>query len=228
MRTKKQIFTLALLLITAITFAQKTETRTFGDLSKLQIIGKTYVAELIPSTENKMEITSSDLTMDKIISAESNGELKITVKGFASGNVSIKIYCKTIPPSIEISNGALLKSTEKIKVGQILLVTNSDGYIHLILESENVTAQCNSGGDMTLEGTTQTFTASANTNATCRVEMMTMDNATVKAFIGAEIHLSAKNNISCTTGTNGKIHIYKPYATNITETNESGGTVIRE
>lgn len=225
----KHIFTLAFLLITGLTFAQKTETRTFGDINKLQILGKTYVAELIPSTENKIEISSSDIGLDKVITTESNGELKISVKGiFNTGNVVLKIYCKKIPATIEINNGALIKSTEKIVVGQINLITNSDGYIHLILESENVTAQCNSGGDMTLEGTTQTFTASANTNATCRVEMMTIDNATVKAYIGAEIHLSAKNNIACTTGTNGKIHIYKPYATNITETNESGGTVIRE
>lgn len=226
---KRQIFTLTLLLITGFSFAQKTETRTFGDITKLQIYGKTYVGELIPSTENKIEITSSDIGLDKVITTESNGELKITVKGiFNTGNVTLKIYCKKIPTFIDINNGALLKSTEKLVVPQISLTTNSDGYIHLILESENITATCNSGGDMTLEGSTQTIAASANTNATCRVEMMTIDNATVKAYLGAEIHLSAKNYIACTTGTNGKIHIYKPYATNITETNESGGTVIRE
>jgi hypothetical protein len=185
--------------------------------------------ELIKGDENKIEITSADLTMDKILTTESNGELKIGVKGvFTTGNVTCKVYCKTIPSTIEVNNGALLKSTEKLPVGQVSLITNSDGYIHLMLTSDNVTVQCNSGGDMTLEGSTQTFTASANTNATVRADMMTMDNATVKAFLGAEIHISAKNNITCITGTNGKIHIYKPYATNITETNETGGTVIRE
>ncbi len=226
---KKIFFSLVVLVAANTAFSQKTETRPLHDVTKLQISGKTFVAELIKADENKIEISSDDLTMDKILTTESGGELKISVKGiFTTGNVKLKIYCKTIPASIEINNGALIKSTEKLEVGQITLTTNSDGYIHLILASENIIAQCNTGGDMTLEGSTTTFTASANTNATCRVEMMTMDNATVKAYIGAEIHLSAKNNIACTTGTNGKIHIYKPYATNITETNESGGTVIRE
>ena len=226
---KKLILSLALLLTAQLAFLQNTETRPLHDIKKLVITGKTFVAELIPSDENKIEISSTDLTMDKILTTESNGELKISVKGlFTSGNVTCKIYCKTIPTSVEINNGALIKSTQKLEVGQIALTTNTDGYIHFILASENVTVQCNTGGDMTLEGSTQTFTASANTNATVRAENMAMDNATVKAYIGAEIHVSAKNNITCVTGTNGKIHIYKPYAANITETNESGGTVIRE
>lgn len=225
---KKLTLSLALLLIVAIGYSQKTETRKFGDISKLSIYGKTFVAELIKGEENKIEITSSDLTLDKVLTTEANGELKINVKGFNTGNVSCKIYCKTIPATIDINNGALIKSTEKLVVGQISLITNSDGYIHLILESQNINAVCNTGGDMTLEGTTQNLTGNANTNATIRAEMMTIDNAIVKAYLGAEIHLSAKNNITTATGTNGKIHIYKPYATNITEDNQTGGTVIKE
>lgn len=226
----KKIFLGALvMLFNQMAFMQTTETRPLHEVKKILISGKTFSAELIKGDENKIEITSSDLTMDKILTTESNGELKISVKGiFTTGNVTCKIYCTTIPASIEVNNGALIKSTEKLEVGQISLITNSDGYIHLKLISENVTIQCNSGGDMTLEGSTQTFTASANTNATVRADLMTMDNATVKAYLGAEIYISAKNNITCNTGTNGKIHIYKPYAPNITETNESGGQVIRE
>lgn len=226
---KRLLLSYMLILIGNVAFLQKIETRPLHELKKIVISGKTFSAELIKGEENKIEITSADLTMDKILTTESDGELKISVKGiFTTGNVTCKIYCKTIPAYIEVNNGALLKSTEKLEVSQISLLTNSDGYIHLILASENVTAQCNSGGDMTLEGSTQTFSGLANTNATLRADMMTMDNATAKAYLGAEIYISAKNNITCVTGTNGKIHIYKPYAPNITETNESGGAVIRE
>lgn len=209
-------------------FLQNTETRKLQEIKKLAIFGKTFVAELIKSDENKIEITSSGLTLDKILTTESNGELKITVKGFSTGDVSCKIYCTTIPATIEINNGALIKSTEKLEVAKITLTTNSDGYLHLILASENITATCNTGGDMTLEGSTKIFTGNANANATLRAEMMTIDSATVKAIGGAEIHLSAQNSIACATATNGKIHIYKPYAAKITEANESGGLVIRE
>lgn len=226
---KKLIISLSLLLVAHAAFTQKTETRKFNDIKKLSIFGKTFVAELIKSDTNKIEITSADLTMDKILTTESNGELKITVKGiFTTGNVSCKIYCKTIPATIEINNGALIKSTENIEVDQIELITNSDGYIHLMLISKNITASSFTGGDMTLEGTTQSLTASANANGTVRAEMMTIDNATAKATTGAEIHLSPKNNLTCIANMNGKIYISKPYAINITETSESGGLVIRE
>ncbi len=226
---KKLILSLVFLLTASTAFLQsKTETRKLQEIKKLEIYGKTFVAELIKGEENKIEISSSDLALDKVVTSESNGELKITVKGFNSGNVTCKIYCTTIPASISINNGALIKSTEKLQVGQISLTTNSDGYIHLILESENITAVCNSGGDMTLEGSTQTLSANANTNATLRTEMMTVDNATAKAYLGAEVHVSVKNNLTTVTGTNGKVHVYKPYATNIAETNETGGQTIRE
>jgi len=209
--------------------AQKTETRTIGDINKLVVGGKTFVLEVIPSTENKLELTSTDIGFDKILTTESNGELKVTVKGvFNTGNVVIKMYCKTIPVSMESNNGAIIKSTEKLVVGQIALTTNSDGYIHLILESQNVTATCNSGGDMTLEGTTGTFTSNANMNASLRAEGLNADNGTVKATSGAEVFVSVKNNLASTTVMNGKVHIYKPYPVNITETNESGGTLIKE
>jgi len=226
---KKLIFSTVLLVLTQTAFLQKTETRTVGDFTKLVVMGKTFTAFIIPSIENKVELSSKDIDLSKIVITEANGELKIQVKGlFNTGNVTCNIYCKTMPATIVSDNGALIKNTEKIVADQIALTTNSDGTIHLILESKNITVQCNSGGDMTLEGSTQNLTASANTNAVLRAEMMTIDNATVKAYLGAEIHLRVKDNITCVTGTSGKIHIYKPHTTNIIETNESGGIVIRE
>lgn len=226
---KKLTISFVCLLTFSIGYSQqKTETRKLQEIKKLSIYGKTFVAELIKGDENKIELSSSDLALDKVVTAESNGELKINVKGFNTGNVTCKIYCTKIPSTIDINNGALIKSTEKLVVGQISLITNSDGYIHLILESENISAVCNTGGDMTLEGSTQNLSGNANTNATIRAEMMTMKNAIVKAYLGAEIHVSASDNITSATGTNGKIHIYKPYATNIVEDNQTGGTVIKE
>ena len=225
---KKIIISLSFLFIAQLAHTQKTETRTFNDIKKLSIFGKTYVAELIKADTNKIVITSQDLTMDKILTTESNGELKITVKGITTGNVSCKIYCKTLPSVIDINNGALIKSTENLTIDNIELITNTDGYLHLMLISKNIKASSFTGGDMTLEGTTQNLIASSNSNGTVRVEMMTIDSANVKAIGGAEIHLWAKNSIVCSTATNGKVHIYKPYPANIKETNESGGVLIKE
>ncbi len=226
---KKLIISLSFLLIAPAVYLQNTETRPLQEIKKLHITGKTFMAQFIISDVNKIELSSKDLTMDKILTTESNGELRISVKGlFTTGNVTCKIYCTAVPPLIEIDNGAYLKTTDLLNAPQVTLTTNSDGYIHLNLNSDNITVQCNSGGDVTLEGTTKNFTASANTNATVRAEQMEMDIATAKAYLGAEVYLAAKSSITCVTGTNGKIHIYKPYAPSIVETNESGGTVIRE
>lgn len=218
-----------IVLISAVSIGQNTETRPLHEIKKLHITGKTFNAQIIPSDVNKIELSSTDLTMDKIVTTESNGELKINVKGiFTTGNVICKIYCTSIPPIIEIDNGAYLKTLEPLTVPQMNLITNSDGYIHLNLITENLSIQCNSGGDLTLEGSTKNFTASANTNGTVRAEQMQIDIATAKAYLGAEIYISAKTSITTVTGTNGKVHIYKPYAPSIVETNETGGQTIRE
>jgi hypothetical protein len=226
---KKLFLNITFLLLAQGLFSQNTDTRPLHTVTKLVITGKTFSAEIFKGEENKIEITSADLTMDKILTTESNGELKVSVKGlFTSGDAKLKIYLKTIPATIEINNGAYLKSEEKIEVGQISLITNSDGYIRLNLISDNVVLQCNTGGDATLEGSAKSLSISANTNATVRAEAMEVNNGVVKAYIGAEIYVAVKDNLACTTGTGGKIHIYKPYPTNITESNESGGAVIRE
>lgn len=227
---KNILFSTLLFAATCLGIAsQNTETRPLHEIKKLHITGKTFNAQIILSDVNKIELSSTDLTMDKIITTESNGELKINVKGiFTTGNVICKIYCTAVPPIIEIDNGAYLKTLDLLTAPQVSLITNSDGYIHLNLNTENLTVQCNSGGDLTLEGTTKNFTASANTNGTIRAEQMQMDIATAKAYLGAEIYISAKTSITTVTGTNGKVHIYKPYAPSIVETNESGGQTIRE
>lgn len=226
---KKIVFSTLLIAITSLAFSQKTETRPIHDVTKLVVMGKTFTAYIIPSTENKIELSSNDIGLDKILVTESNGECKLSVKGiFNTGNVTAKIYLTKIPASMVSDNGALIKSTEKIIADQISLTTNSDGTIHLILESKEVTTQLNTGGDITLEGNTQNLIASANINSVLRAEMMTIENATVKAYSGAEIHCRVKTNVTSVTGTNGKVHVYKPYATNIVETNESGGMLIKE
>ncbi len=226
---KKLLFSTLLLTLTTFAFSQKTETRPIHDVTKLVVMGKTFTAYIIPSTENKIELSSNDIGLDKILVTETNGECKLSVKGiFNTGNVTAKIYLAKMPATIVADNGCLIKNTEKIVADQIALTTNSDGTIHLILESKNITVQLNTGGDMTLEGSTQNLTVSANTNAVLRAEMMTIDNATAKAYIGAELHMRVKDNVTCVTGTNGKVHLYKPYPANVAETNESGGMVIKE
>lgn len=226
---KKSILSTLLLILTQTAFLQKTETRPTHEMTKLVVMGKTFTAFLIPSTENKVELSSNDIGLDKVVLTETNGELKLSVKGiFNSGNVTAKIYCTKIPATIVADNAALIKSTDKITADQIELTTNSDGTIHLILESKNVTVHLNSGGDVTLEGSTQNLIANGNTNAVLRAEMMTVENATAKAYLGCELHLRVKDNVTYATGTNGKVHVYKPYATNITGTDESGGLLIKE
>jgi hypothetical protein len=223
---KKLILSTVLLILAQTAFLQKTETRPTHEMTKLVVMGKTFTAFLIPSTENKVELSSKDIGLDKILVTETNGELKLSVKGiFNTGNVTANIYCTKIPAVIVSDNGALIKSTEKIVADQIELTTNSDGTIHLILESKNVTCHLNSGGDMTLEGSTQNLIANGNVNGVLRAEMMTVDNCTAKAYLGCELHMRVKDNIAYTIGTGGKVHVYKPYATNITGTDEAGGLI---
>lgn len=108
----KNTFLIILLsgLVSIHAFTQNTETRPLHEIKKLHITGKTFNAQIIPSDVNKIELSSTDLTMDKIITSETNGELKINVKGiFVTGNVICKIYCTSVPPIIEIDNGAYLK-----------------------------------------------------------------------------------------------------------------------
>jgi len=224
---KKLILSTGLLILTQTAFLQKTETRPLHDVTKLVVMGKTFTAFIIPSTENKIEFSSKDIDLSKIVTTETNGELKVQVKGFNTGNVTANIYLAKIPASIVSDNGALIKSTDKIKADQIELTTNSDGTIHLILESKNITCHLNSGGDMTLEGSTQNLVANGNVNGVLRAEMMTIENATAKAYMGCELHMRVKDNVTCVTGTGGKVHIYKPHATNIVVEGEADG-VIRE
>src|SRR5688572_21652214 len=109
---KKLTFSLFFLATTIAAFSQQTDTRKFTTFKKLSITGKTFVATIVKGTENKIELKSTDIPLDKILTYQEGDEIHLSVKGINTGNVNVIITYVEFPGTLEVNNNANLKSEE--------------------------------------------------------------------------------------------------------------------
>jgi hypothetical protein len=135
-------------------FSQETVTKNLGDFDSVKVFDKISV-QLIPSDENKMEISGNNNADVEIVNK--NGELKIRMpfgKMLSGDDVTALLYFKKIE-NIEASEGAYISSEKPLEQISLAINSKEGSEIKLKLEVQKVTVRINSGGTIELEGTAQ-------------------------------------------------------------------------
>lgn len=148
---KKISLALAFFIGCSYMFCQLAIVKNVGDFTTLRVFDKIPV-ELISSSECKVEITGTKNGDVQVINK--NGELKIrmtTLKLLAGDNVKVKVYYKQLK-DIQASEGAVIKSNDRIEEGSLSLNVKEGAKIELEIEVQRLKANINTGGEIYLTG----------------------------------------------------------------------------
>lgn len=196
-----------LLLIAQLGFSQKTITKNTGDFDAVKVFDKISV-QLIPSDENKIEISGSNNSDVEIINK--NGELKIRMplgKLLKGEEVTALLYFKKIE-RIEASEGSYVTNEKPFE--QISLVVNAKegSEIKLKLDVKKATVQVSSGGIIELTGTAQNQEATISAGGILNAKNLQTTQTTVTVNTGGTADIKATELVDAKVRAGGIITIF--------------------
>jgi len=195
----KKIFGVAIaaLLTAATVSAQNVKEENIADFATVNFTGKISV-EVIPSDENKVEITLQDADASRLVWGVNNGVLSIRLKSgsfgsSSSGSATAKVYCKTLA-SIQLNGAEAI--TQGVWKGDMLSVDLSNG-AKLTTEVSSLDMDIRATGNSIAQfsGTTKYITLRANTRSKVDARKLRAMNADVTSAAGAEVYVFSEERL---------------------------------
>ncbi|MGV4413327.1 head GIN domain-containing protein [Chryseobacterium sp. T1] len=201
----KKIIT-ALALGAAIQFSWA-QTKTVGAFTSLKVFDKIPV-QLVQSNDYKVEISGSNARDVEFVN--SGSELKVrmvTSKILQGDDTKIILYYKNIN-NIQASQGARISSNGVVKAIKLNLVSNEGSNVDLDIDASSLEVKINTGGMMTLSGSTDTQNVIVNTGAKYNAKSLESEIASVTTNAGGEAEVFASKSVTAKTRAGGVIDIY--------------------
>lgn len=201
----KKIIT-ALALGAAIQFSWA-QTKTVGAFTSLKVFDKIPV-QLVQSNDYKVEISGSNASDVEFVN--SGSELKVrmvTSKILQGDDTKIILYYKNIN-NIQASQGARISSNGVVKATKLNLVSNEGSNVDLDIDASSLEVKINTGGMMTLSGSTDTQNVIVNTGAKYNAKSLESEIASVTTNAGGEAEVFASKSVTAKTRAGGVIDIY--------------------
>lgn len=201
----KKIIT-ALALGAAIQFSWA-QTKTVGAFTSLKVFDKIPV-QLVQSNDYKVEISGSNANDVEFVN--SGSELKVrmvTSKILQGDDTKIILYYKNIN-NIQASQGARISSNGVVKATKLNLVSNEGSNVDLDIDASSLEVKINTGGMMTLSGSTDTQNVIVNTGAKYNAKSLESEIASVTTNAGGEAEVFASKSVTAKTRAGGVIDIY--------------------
>lgn len=201
----KKIIT-ALALGAAIQFSWA-QTKTVGAFTSLKVFDKIPV-QLVQSNDYKVEISGSNANDVEFVN--SGSELKVrmvTSKILQGDDTKIILYYKNIN-NIQASQGARISSNGVVKATKLNLVSNEGSNVDLDIDASSLEVKINTGGMMTLSGSTDTQNVIVNTGAKYNAKSLESEIASITTNAGGEAEVFASKSVTAKTRAGGVIDIY--------------------
>ncbi len=212
------------LLITSITFAQKTTSKNLGDFNKLKFYSGLQV-QLIKSNVAKIEIKGSN--NEDIVIKNKNGILKLAIKlpkALDHDNTLIKLYYTKDLDLIDANQGSVVTSNDKLKQDYIEIRAQEGAKIELKIKVQNLKVKSVTGGNVVLVGKAINQIVITNTGGVYQGFDLQTQNATVTATTGGEAEVNAIEFLDARVKLKGFI-IYKVKPKNLKKKKILGGKV---
>lgn len=201
----KKTALLAILFIAQISFAQVT--KNLGDFDELKVFDRINV-ELIPSTENKIEIKGDRSSEVEVVNK--NGELKIrmSLKKLMKGEeITAKLYFTKLE-SIDASEGAYVTCDETFKQTAIEITGKEGAEIRLKIDVQKAKIKSVTGAILKISGTAQNQDASLGTGGILEAMNLETSQTTVSITTGGEADVKASELVDAKVRAGGTITIY--------------------
>lgn len=197
--------TIIMLLMSSLGFAQVT--KNLGEFTEINVFDRISV-ELIPSSENKIEIKGDRAEEVEIVN--NNGKLKIRMKlkKLLDGeDISAKLYYTTLE-SIDASEGSYVIGDDAIKQSSIKVNAKEGSEIRLNIEVEKADLRAVTGGILQIKGSATNQTASVGTGGILRANGLETSQTTVTITTGGEADVRATELVDAKVRAGGTITVF--------------------
>lgn len=197
-----------------------------GDFDKVKVFDR-ISAELVPSDENKVEITGK--RSKEVIVVNKNGELKLgmpATKLLQGEEIEAKIYYKELK-SVDASEGAYIGSGKAVNSAKLDVTAKEGAEIKLELDVEILHVKSVTGATIRLEGKALDQEISIGTGGIVEAKNLVTERTDVSINAGGEAEVNASKYVKARTKAGGEITIHGNPQT-IDKKSILGGTITEE
>lgn len=219
----KRIILVVFVLLTQLNYSQTTIN--LGDFDKIKVFDQLNVT-LIPSTENKIEVTGTNQANVEIVNRNSLLKIRISLTKILEDNKNLKVnlYFKNIQ-SIDANEGSMVSCKTVFKQTTMELSVQEGAMIEAELDVDNATAKLNSGGIINLFGKAATQKATITSGGILNAKNLETSQTNVSITAGGSADVNAITFVEAKVNAGGTITIFgKPKQ--IKQQAFAGGTII--
>ncbi len=217
----KKIILMAFVMISQLNYSQTTIK--LDDFDELKVFDQLNVT-LIPSNENKVEISGKNESSFEAVNK--NGVLKLRMKltKLLSGDgTKVTLYFKNIK-SIDANEGSIVNCAAVFKQTTMSLASQEGAMIEVSLDVENASIKIYSGGIINLFGKAVTQKAIINSGGIFNAKDFITSQTSVSISAGGSAEVNATTLVNAKVNAGGSIVIYgKPKE--IKQETFAGGTI---
>ena len=221
----KRIILVIFVLLTQLNYSQTTIN--LGDFDKIKVFDQLNVT-LIPSTENKIEVTGTNQANVEIVNRNSLLKIRISLTKILEDNKDLKVnlYFKNIQ-SIDANEGSMVSCKTVFKQTTMELSVQEGAMIEAEVDVDNATAKLNSGGIINLSGKAATQKTTITSGGILNAKNLETSQTNVSITAGGSADVNASTFVEAKVNAGGTITIFgKPKQ--IKQQAFAGGTIIEK
>lgn len=207
-------------------------TKSLGDFSRVDAATSVTI-ELIQSSNTKAEVwidegEEEDFVLEQLgsrVSIKWKDRAKIWRGSNYKRKATVKLYYKSLD-AIEVSAGARVYGTDRIKADDFDLEASSGGGVEIDIKARSIDADISSGGWVELEGSSEKLRVEASSGGSFRASKCEVKDVRANASSGGNAKVWATKSISAKASSGGNVKYRgNPSNKDISSSKWSGGSV---
>lgn len=188
-------------------FASAQVNKTLGDFDKVTAFDKISV-QLIPSTENKIEITGNRSQEVEIVTVKDELKIRMPFGKLLKGeDIVAKVYFKKIE-ALEANEGSYISCDSVLKAINFNMIAKEGGQIKAQIEATRIAAKASSGSILKISGTAQNLEFVVSSGGKIEADKCQTTQATASINAGGSIDVRASDFVDAKIRAGGTIVIY--------------------
>lgn len=201
----KKIALIILVLVNNLCFSQVQ--KELGDFNSINVFDRISV-QLIPSDENKIEISGSRANDVEIVNKNGTLKIRMALRKLLDGeDVSAKLYFKEIQ-EINASEGSYVIGDKAFNQTSVTINAIEGSEIRLNLDVKKATLRAVTGGILKIKGSATNSEVSIGTGGILQGNQLITDQTTVKITTGGEAQIYATELVDAKVRAGGEVMIF--------------------
>lgn len=188
--------------------AESTRTYETGSFESFDLSSSADV-ELIPSSENKVVITTYNNIHDKLEVKNEAGEVEVDFKGCINldKTMKVKVYCSKLK-AVELSGSGNIVAMDTIRGESFNISIQGSGDAMILANVNNLEADIMGSGDIMLKGSANNFKGKINGSGDIKAVGLTSKTASIHINGSGDADLGDCGNLSTSVNGSGNVNTH--------------------